>query len=314
MDLRLSIGVKMMIIKVNSEDFDKDQRIDSFLSDYLEDYSRSKLAKLIKEKKVLISNQTVKPSYIVKTGDIVELDLQDLEIKELEAEDIYLDVIYEDSDIAVINKPIGMLSHPTATIRSNTLVNALLNRFDQLSDINGQDRLGVVHRLDFNTSGLMIVALTNEAAEILKQDFQNRTIIKKYRAIVNGVFDEKEGLLDFPIARNPFNRKLMAVVESGKEARTGYKVLMEADGFSYLDLDLFTGRTHQIRVHLSHINKPILGDKDYGGKRPNFSIDHQLLQSYYLKFSHPISGNTIELQLEESSEISKYRKIIFKEQ
>lgn len=302
-----------MIIKIKDEN-DTNTRIDSFLSDYFEDYSRSKLSKLIKKDLVKVNGDKVKASYLLKMHDVIELDLKDLELKPLEAQDLYVEVLFEDEHIAVINKPINMLSHPTANIRTNTLVNALLNKFSNLSNVNGEDRLGIVHRLDFNTSGLMIIAMTNEAADVLIQMFKNREVIKKYRAITLGNFDEKEGILEFPIARNKVNRKLMAVdFDNGRYAKTGYKVIYETKGYSYLELDLFTGRTHQIRVHLSHINRPILGDRDYGGKKGEFSIDHQLLQSFYLEFEHPILKKKLQFQIEESSQIKKYADLLFKE-
>ncbi|MDO5027062.1 MAG: RluA family pseudouridine synthase [Tissierellia bacterium] len=302
-----------MIITINDDSY-LDTRIDSFLADYFEDYSRSKLSKLIKQGLVKVNNKPVKTSYLLKSLDQIELSLKDLEIKAIEKENIYINVIYEDEDIAIIDKPVAMLSHPTSTVRSNTLVNALLNRFDSLSDINGQDRLGIVHRLDFNTSGLMIIAKTNRAGEELIGMFKNRTITKKYRAICIGNFAEKEGVLEYPIGRNLANRKLMTVDSlNGKYAKTSFKLIWETKGYSYLHLDLYTGRTHQIRVHLAHINRPILGDRDYGGKRPEFSIDHQLLQSFYLEFDHPISKKHLRFQIDESSQIKKYADLLFKE-
>lgn len=300
-----------MIIKVTKED--EGIRLDQFLSNELDDYSRSKISKIIKEGKVLVDGSYEKPKYIVSSGQEIELDINDLQIKPLEAQDLGLEIIYQDKYFAVINKPIGMLSHPTINIRENTLVNGLMHQFESLSDLYGPDRLGIVHRLDFNTCGLMIVCLTNEAHEKFKDLFETREIVKKYRAIVKGYLDEKEAVIDLPIARSLRNRKLMAVNNIGKPSKTGYKVLNENKGYSYLDLELFTGRTHQIRVHLSHINHPILGDKDYGGLDGKFSIDHQLLQSYYLEFNHPFTNERLKFKINESSEINKYKKVIFEE-
>lgn len=301
-----------MIIKPNFDDFEE-TRIDSFLADYLEEYSRSKISKLLKDKKVFVNKKPVKPKYIVKEDDVIEFDLDDLKIKPVESENIPLEVIYEDKDIAIINKPIGMLTHPTTTIRTNTLVNALKYRFDNLSTINGEDRDGIVHRLDYNTSGLLIIALHDISAQRLKEMFKNREIIKKYRAIVKGNIDKDEGIIEKPIARSTKNRKLMEINDDGRYAKTGYSVLDRNKGFTYLDLILYTGRTHQLRVHLSSINRPILGDKDYGGLVSQYSIDHQLLQSYYLEFNHPISNQKLKFTIEESSEINKYKKIIFED-
>lgn len=301
-----------MIIKVDIDEFE-DIRIDAYLADYLEDYSRTKLSKLIKENKVLVNQKPIKPKYIVKENDIIELDLKDLEIKPIEAQDIVLDIIYEDDHIAIINKPIGMLTHPTTVIRDNTLVNALMYHFKELSMVNGEERAGIVHRLDFNTSGLMIIALSDDAGYKLKEMFSNRLVNKKYRAIVIGRLNNDEGIIETNISRSQRNRKLMEVSPIGKYAKTGYKVLKTNGAYSYLDLDLYTGRTHQLRVHLSHIKHPILGDRDYGGMTKQFSIDHQLLQSYSLEFSHPITKERLSFQIEESSDIKKYNEIIFKE-
>lgn len=302
-----------MIIKVNLEEYESNLRLDAYLAEYLEDYSRSRISKAIKDAKVLVNGKECKSKYIVKENDEIELDLKNLEIPPILPEDISLDILYEDDHIAIINKPISMLTHPTATIRSNTLVNALLNRYDRLTTINGEERPGIIHRLDFNTSGLMIIALSDEAANVLKTEFQERSIVKRYRAICIGNFTELEGIIESPIGRNLHNRKLMQVREDGKYAKTGYKVTHECPGYSYINLDLFTGRTHQIRVHLASINKPILGDKDYGGLQKQFSINHQLLQAFYLKFNHPITNESMEFELEESSEIKKYKEILFKE-
>lgn len=301
-----------MRIRVELEDLEEKIRLDCFLTEYLEDYSRSRLQKLIKGGKVFVNNKIEKPRYLVNSGDLIDINLDDLSIKPIKAEKINLEILYKDDYIAIVNKPINMLSHPTANIRTGTLVNALKYHFESLCDINGEDREGIVHRLDFNTCGLMIICLTNDAGEKMIEDFKDRKIVKKYRAIACGFFEEKKGDLKYSIARNTRNRKLMAVDDDGKSAHTSYMVLEEKNHFSYLDISLYTGRTHQIRVHLSHINHPVLGDRDYGGKRTQFKVDHQLLQAYYLKFNHPISGKIMEFNIPMSSEIQKYYQVIFK--
>lgn len=300
-----------MIIKVNLDDYYSNLRLDAYLAEYLGDYSRSRIARVIKDKNISVNGNPQKAKYLIKEGDIISIDMKDLEIPAVLAEEIPLDILYKDEDIAVINKPIGMLVHPTANIRSHTLVNALMEYFPTLSTVNGEERAGIVHRLDYNTSGLMIVALSDKAGYKLKENFQNRDIVKKYRAIVKGNFTEKEGILEYPIGRNQYNRKLMTVDLEGKYAKTGYKVIKECKGFSYLHLDLYTGRTHQIRVHLAHINRPILGDKDYGGLHNQYSIDHQLLQSYYLEFQHPITKENMKFEIPKNREIEKYYNILF---
>ena len=184
-------------------------------------------------------------------------------LEEILPEDLKLEIIYQDDDIALINKPKGIITHPTNKIRSNTLVNYLLYKFDNLPTLNGTDRPGIVHRLDKDTSGLLVVALNEEAMQKLKDQFKSRKIIKKYRTLVNGSFDHENGTIERPIGRSKTNRKLMEVTEGGKYALTSYEVVESNGEYSLLDIDLHTGRTHQIRVHLASINRPILGDKDY---------------------------------------------------
>ena len=292
---------------------DKNERIDQYLSNHFEEYSRSKISRLIKLGKISVNSNRVKPSYLLKEEDTIELSLDDFELSPIQPQNIDLEIVYNDDDIAVINKPVGMLSHPTHLIRENTLVNALLFHFPHLSSLNGEDRPGIVHRLDFNTSGLMVIAKTDAAFLGLKKQFEDRKVDKGYLAIVKGRFNEDEGCINLPIGRNLNNRKFMAVNQEGKEAITCYKVIRSSTEFSYLDVRILTGRTHQIRVHLSHINHPILGDKDYGGYDKRFNIDHQLLQAYYLAFHHPITSKYLEIQIDPSSEIKKYHEILFKE-
>lgn len=290
---------------------DNNIRIDQFLSDYYEDISRSKISNLIKDKGILVNNKHEKKSYLLKNQDIITIDLDMLKIKEVEAQDLDISIIYQDEYIAVINKPFDIISHPTEQIRENTVVNFLMSKFNDLPSSYGKDRAGIVHRLDKDTSGLMIVALTNDSMEKLKLMFKDREIIKKYRAIVHGGFSENHGIIDNNISRSTKNRKLMMVSEIGKRAITEYNVIESNSEFSLLDIILHTGRTHQIRVHFSNLSHPILGDKDYNNIKSNFNVDHQLLQAYYLKFNHPITNQIIEIDIEPYPEFKKYYNIIF---
>ena len=292
----------------------ENQRLDQFLSDYFEDISRSRFSNLIKNDCVFVNGVKQKSKYIVKLNDVIDVELDCLKIKKLEPQNLSIEILYEDEDIAIINKPKGIISHPTNSIRTNTVVNFLVSMYENLPNLNGEDREGIVHRLDKDTSGLMIVALNDESMINLKSMFENRSIIKKYRAIVNNRFENLSGIIEKNISRSMKNRKLMTVDENGKYAKTGYKVVMQNSQYAYLDIELFTGRTHQIRVHLSSINHPILGDKDYNNNKSNFNIDGQLLQAYYLEFKHPITNKLIKIEIPMYPEFSKYYNIIFGEE
>lgn len=296
-------------IKVTDSD---NSRIDQYLSDYFEDISRSKLTKLIKDGFVLNNGKKIKPSFIVSDDDLIEINLKELEIKKLEPENLDIEIIYEDKDIAVINKPYDIISHPTNSIRSNTVVNFLLSKYKNLPTIYGHDRAGIVHRLDKDTSGLMIIALNEESMSKLKDMFKNRDIIKKYRAIVVGNMPQKNGVIEGYISRSTKNRKLMMISDSGKYAKTTYELKDYKDGFSYLEINLHTGRTHQIRVHLSSISHPILGDKDYNNSKSKYNVLRQLLQAFYLEFHHPITGELMKFEIEPYPEFNKYYNLIFK--
>lgn len=290
----------------------ENMRVDQYLAEYYEDISRSKLSKLIKDKSVLVNGNTIKPSFIVSEDDLIEINLKDLEIKELEPENLDIEVIYEDEDIAIINKPFDIISHPTNQIRTNTVVNFLLSRYNNLPSLYGHDRAGIVHRLDKDTSGLMIIALNENSMLKLKEMFKQREIVKIYRAIVLGKMPEKEGTIEGYIARSTKNRKLMMVSDTGKYAKTTYELKEYNDGFSYVELNLHTGRTHQIRVHLSSISHPILGDKDYNTAKSKFNVQRQLLQAFYLEFHHPINGELMKFEIDPYPEFKKYYDLIFK--
>ena len=299
-----------MQIIVNEENYSKNTRLDKFLSDEISEYSRSKLTKLIKSKDILVNDRPVKANYLVNINDKIDINLKKLDILPVLAQNIQLDIIYKDEYLAIINKPVGMIVHPTETIRQDTLVNALLYHFDILSDLNGEERPGIVHRLDMDTSGLLVVAFNNEVHEKLKNQFQNRTIKKKYVAIVNGNFDQPTITIEKPIARSMRNRKLMTADEAGRYAKTSLDVISQVEGYSLLDIDLFTGRTHQIRVHLNSINRPILGDPLYNKVKTKFNLNNQLLQAYRLEFIHPITKENMDFEIEYNKQITKYINVL----
>lgn len=289
------------------------QRLDQFLSDYYDDISRSKLSKLIKSSNVKVNGKFEKASYIVKENDEISINLEELKLKPILPQNLKIDIIYFDEDIAIINKPQGIVSHPTEQIRKETVVNFLLGKFENLPILYGEERAGIVHRLDKDTSGLMIIALNEKSMIKLKSMFKNREIIKKYRTIVNGNIKVEEGSIEKNITRSNVNRKLMMIDDSGKYAKTGFKVLDSNSDYTYLDVILYTGRTHQIRVHMKSINHPILGDKDYNNIKSSYNINAQLLQAYYLEFNHPISNQIMKFEIPMYPEFEKYYNIIFEE-
>ena len=280
-------------------------RLDKYLSDLFSDISRAKLQAMIKGGNVLIDGAVKKSSYNLKCGEKVEFELAQEQEKIIEPQNIVLDIVYEDENMLVVNKPSGMLTHPTSSEHENTLVNALLYKYgENLSDINGYLRRGILHRLDRNTSGLLMVAKNNEAHEFLANQLKERTANKKYLAVVKGVIKDDSGVLKFPIGRHPKQPK-MAVIDGAKESITEYKVLKRYRDTTFVELDLKTGRTHQIRVHLSHIHHPIINDTIYGAGNYKVKTQEQVLQSYKLSFAKPFSNDIIELEIGHDEKIKK---------
>lgn len=287
------------------EETEENKRLDNYLSELFADVSRSKIQDLVKKGHVLINNGAKKSSYNVKVGDKIELEFAESEEILIQPQNIALDIIYEDENMLVVNKPSGMLTHPTTIERENTLVNALLHKYgENLSDINGDLRRGILHRLDRNTSGLLMVAKNNKTHELLASQLKERTITKKYLAVVKGVVKKDFGTINQPLGRHPKQAK-MAVIEGGKESITDFKVLKRFRDCTYLELDLKTGRTHQIRVHLSHMQHHIINDSLYGGGSFKVKTQEQVLQSYKLTFTKPFSNDTIELEIEPDEKIKK---------
>lgn len=272
----------------------QDERLDVYLTAELPDLSRSRIQKLITDGKVTVSGKQVKANYKVQPGDFIEVLLPEPEPVEIVAEEIPLDILYEDEDVIVINKARGMVVHPAAGNYRGTLVNALLEHCDDLSGIGGEVRPGIVHRLDKDTSGVMVVAKSDRAHASLAKQIKDRTASRKYLAIVHGNVKADQGLIDAPIGRHPTDRKKMAVTFShSRDARTNFRVIERLGNYTLVECKLETGRTHQIRVHMSHIGHPVVGDPKYGPRTAHFAIDGQALHSAKLTFSHPVSGETM---------------------
>ena len=269
-------------------------RLDQYLVTVLpETVSRSHLKKLIDSGQILVDGKPAKPHHKIKPGEKIEISFEEPASPELKAENIPLEVIYEDDDIIVINKQPGIAVHPAPGSRSGTIVNALLFHCRKLSDLN-EGRPGIVHRLDKDTSGVMVAAKNNASHAELARQFKDRAVKKNYLALVKGVVELDNGVVDLPIGRHPSNRQKMAVrYDSERKAVTEYKVIKRFDGFTLVMLDLKTGRTHQIRVHMAYIGHPVLGDEKYGSKG---KFPRQALHSYYLKLRHPKDGREMEFR------------------
>lgn len=282
-------------ITVNSEKQGK--RIDAFVSENIDDISRTMAQKLIDDGKVLVNSKRVKSSYKVETNDIVEVEIPKPTETIIKAQDIPVPIIYEDDDIIVVNKPKGMVVHPANGNPDGTLVNAILSMCKgSLSGIGGEVRPGIVHRLDKDTSGLIIIAKNDKAHINMSKQIQDRLITKKYIALVRGVLPEDEATIDMPIARSLKDRKKMDVNKNGKNAITHFKVLKRYNKYTLIEVKIDTGRTHQIRVHMSHIGYPIIGDEVYSNGKNEFGVEGQMLHAKSLDFKHPITGKQIHLE------------------
>lgn len=261
-------------------------RIDRYLTDKLDTMSRSKIQGLIADEYVLVNDQVIKANYKVKTDDQIVVFIPEAEPIDVVAEDLPIEIIYEDQDLVVINKAQGMVVHPAPGHKSGTVVNALLYHIDDLSGINGKIRPGIVHRLDKDTSGIMVVAKNDEAHIGLSEQLEDRSMERKYWALVHGVMPHSQGTIDAPIGRDPKNRQRYAVVSGGKEARSHFKLIEKLDDYSLLEVELESGRTHQIRVHLNYIEYPVAGDELYGPKK-TLEGKGQFLHARALGFVHP---------------------------
>ena len=272
-------------------------RLDRYLAEQIPDLTRSYLQKLLKENLAEVNGKIVKANYKVKKGDQISLELPEVQEPEAFPENIPLDILYEDEDVLLVNKPKGMVVHPAAGHLSGTLVNGVLYHCrGQLSGINGVLRPGIVHRIDRDTTGVLVVCKNDRAHQSLAAQLKEHSITRKYRAIVLGSLKE-DGTVNAPIGRHPVDRKKMAVNrKNGKEAVTHYHVLEELKGYTYIECQLETGRTHQIRVHMASIGHPLLGDSVYGPSRCPFSLEGQCLHAMVLGFLHPSTGAYMEFE------------------
>lgn len=301
--------VKMKKVIVENEE--KNQRIDAYLAKKYEDMSRVAVKRLIDEEKILVNNKKTKASYKVQENDEISIEEEKPKEIELKAQNIPLEILYEDNDIIVVNKPKGMVVHPANGNPDGTLVNAVMAIcHDSLSGIGGEIRPGIVHRLDKDTSGVIVVAKNDKAHINLSEQIKNHEVEKTYLALVKGFVKENEATINMPIARSKKDRKKMDVDKDGKEAITHFKVLGRyKNKYTLLQINLETGRTHQIRVHLSHIGYPIIGDEVYSNGKNEWNISGQCLHAWKLEFIHPITGKKISLE----AEIPEYLKNIIKE-
>jgi len=290
------------------------ERLDAFLASQIEGWSRARLQRLIDDADVLVNGRAAKPSYKLRINDQIEVELIASPTTAFAPENIPIDVVYEDDELIVVNKPAGMVVHPAAGADSGTLANALAFHFQQLSTTGGSARPGIVHRLDKGTSGLLVVAKTESAHEHLANQFRAREVFKSYIALVHGQVEKGAGEVDQPIARDPRNRTRMAVVRGGRSALSIYRVRQRFDRFTLLDVQLKTGRTHQIRVHLGWLKHPVVGDEAYGGGRDKTLADstmrsqiaklnRQFLHAEQLGFRHPRTDEELRFSAELPSDL-----------
>ncbi|WP_411844011.1 RluA family pseudouridine synthase [Salinicoccus sp. HZC-1] len=281
----------MQEIKVSAEE--NGLRIDRFLAEIIPNTSRSDMQGRIKAGIVLVNGIEVKPNYKVKTDDLVEVQERELVESDIVPEDLNLNIIYEDAHVAVVEKPKGMVVHPAAGHTSGTLVNGLMHQLDNLSGINGELRPGIVHRIDKDTSGLLMVAKDDVTHRGLVDQLVDKSVTRKYTALVHGEIPHDKGTIEAPIGRNPKERQAMAVVDKGKEAVTHFNVLDRYEGFTLVECILETGRTHQIRVHMKYIGYPLAGDPKYG-QRKTLDTDGQMLHAGTIGFIHPATEEYME--------------------
>ena len=279
------------------KDNEQNKRLDMYIAEEKKELSRTTIKRLLENGDILVNEKIQKASYKPETGDRIQINMPEVVETKLVAQDIPVSVIYEDKDIIVVNKPKGMVVHPANGNPDGTLVNAILAMCkDSLSGIGGEIRPGIVHRLDKDTSGLLIIAKNDLAHMNMSKQIQDRKVIKKYIALVRGTVPENEATIDMPIARSQKDRKKMTVDKNGKEAVTHFKVLARYDKYTLLEVKIDTGRTHQIRVHMSYIGHPVIGDEVYSNGKNEFGVKGQMLHAKYLEFKHPITGKDIKLE------------------
>ena len=312
-------GPELLTFQVALED--AGVRVDSYLATRIEGWSRARLQRLIEAEDVLVNGKPAKPSYKLRENDELEVELIAPASTSFVPEDIPIEIVYEDDTLVVVNKPAGLVVHPAAGIHGGTLANALAFHFQQLPDSGAGVRPGIVHRLDRDTSGLLVVAKTEAALENLSDQFRDRTVFKSYVALVHGRVKDDSGKIDQPLARDPANRTRMAVVRGGRSALSLFRVQQRFDRFTLLDVELKTGRTHQIRVHLAWLKHPVVADETYGGGRDNTIQDARLrahvrnlgrhfLHAEKLAFTHPKTGERVEFESPLPPELAELLEVI----
>ena len=285
------------------------ERLDAFVANQINSLSRTMVKKLIEDNNIKVNDKFQKVSYKVQENDIIELNIPEAKKLDIKAQDIPVEIVYEDSDIIVVNKPKGLVVHPANGNWDGTLVNAIMAICkDSLSGIGGEIRPGIVHRLDKDTSGLLIIAKNDEAHLNLSNQIKDRQVKKIYYSLVRGVIPENEATINMPIGRSTKDIKKMAVTKDGKEAITHFKVLERFSKYTLLEVKIDTGRTHQIRVHLSEIGYPVVGDEVYSNGKNEFGIHGQLLHAKSLDFKHPITGTPLHIEAELPEEFNKVLK------
>ncbi|WP_326909290.1 RluA family pseudouridine synthase [Sedimentibacter sp. MB31-C6] len=290
------------------------ERIDSYLSSKLQDMSRNSIQKIIEDGNVTVNEKNIKSNYKIKKNEIIKMIIPEPEILDVKAENIDLDIIYEDEDLVVVNKTQGMVVHPAPGHYTGTLVNGLMFHLKNLSSINGVMRPGIVHRLDKNTSGLMLVAKNDKSHNYLANCLKEHSIYRIYYALVEGNIKEDNGIINAPLGRNEKDRKKRTVTKkNSKEAITNFWVLKRYGKYTLVKLKLETGRTHQIRVHMKYIGHPVVGDDVYGCKTNKFKLKGQLLHSKILGFNHPTTKKYMEFDSELPDYFKKVLRIIEKQ-
>lgn len=289
-------------LKIEVNGLTEEERVDKYLADFfqsgeVEELSRTEIRRYLDEGCIKVSGKIAKPALKVKNGDIIFMRKREELPSTLEKENIPLDIVYEDDDLVIVNKPSGMVVHPAVGHFTGTLVNAILYHIDNLSDVNGTYRPGIVHRIDKDTSGLLIVCKNNQTHKKIAEQLKNKTSKREYIAIVCGVIEHNVGKINAPIGRDPNERQKNAVIEDGKESITHFTVLERFNGYTLVSLKLETGRTHQIRVHMSYIGHPVLGDPLYGSKKL-VDKNGQYLHAKTIGFIHPTTGEYMEFDSE----------------
>jgi 23S rRNA pseudouridine1911/1915/1917 synthase len=283
------------VLDFTVEDEEVGKRIDVYLNDKLENMSRSQIQKLAEQENITVNHKKIKSNYKVRLNDIIKLQIPEPVMLEITPEDIDIEIIYEDDDLAVVNKPQGMVVHPAAGNYTGTLVNALLARCKSLSGINGVIRPGIVHRIDKDTSGVLVIAKNDISHRSLAEQIKEHSVKRVYTALTEGIVKNEHATINLPLGRHPIERKKMAVVsKNGRHAITHYKVLERYKENTLIEARLETGRTHQIRVHMAYIGHPLVGDPVYGFKKQKYKINGQALHARTLGFIHPVKGEYME--------------------